>query len=789
MTRRKTVMLSGSSLFMWVSAAAAQTAPLPAKEVVASSPDDIIVTARRREESLQDVPQTVNAVNGNALEKLNIKKFDDVQAVVPGLSLSSGGNGYTTAATMRGASFQVESGATPTVEFYLNDALVQSIFVFQSMFDVGQIEVLKGPQGTLRGRASPSGSITVTTRQPDLYKVGGYIDATGTSKGSINANAGFNLPIINDVLALRVAGTVDENDYNFVKSINNGTNPYVHTWAGRASLRFEPTDSLSANVMFQHLNRNQKSFTQVESFSIANPDVPVSTVDPLIRASDRRGITDGANTNIIKQNVVTGKLNWRFAGQQLTYVGSYSKQDLTAQDPSDFGNVFKNYEFYQHLDSANRQFTHELRLSSDTRLFDMFDYTVGVFNSDFKVQNHVVNNTAITIFGTPLFVVPTQIVTDGRQKETSFFANLNWHIGDSTELSGGVRHIIFKSTDDLIISGVNAFSDRKKDTPTVYNFSLSHRFSDHLLAYANTGSSWRGGPYIIGFFRPPTPRLTEFTSLKPETSKSYEIGIKSDFFDRRVRFDVAVFHQDFKNFIYRGSSVNYVNVSNGVELPAIGNFGANVPARIDGVDVDASFRLDSHFNLGAAFSYAKGKIKSGTIACNDLNGDGIPDATAGNPTVAQIKAGAGGEAVAACKVSDRLSFAPDWSFTLTPEYSVPLSSGSNAFLRSLISYYAKNPNDPRNAYDDVPAYVLANLYLGVRSPDGGWEISAFVKNITDTGVVLQNAGQFLATNVQALQPPTFQTTAGASLPSSYTTIGYTPPREFGLNVRFAFGSR
>jgi iron complex outermembrane receptor protein len=191
--------------------------------------EEIVVTARRRDESLQDVPQTVNAVTNETIQKLNILKFEDIQAIVPGLTLSSGNTGYTTAATIRGASFQVESGATPTVEFYLNDALITSNFLFQSMYDIGQIEVLRGPQGTLRGRASPSGSITVTTRRPDLEEFGGYVNLSGTNTESSNAQGAFNVPLLRDKLALRLAGTYDENDYDEVRSIKQfGRSVHLH---------------------------------------------------------------------------------------------------------------------------------------------------------------------------------------------------------------------------------------------------------------------------------------------------------------------------------------------------------------------------------------------------------------------------------------------------------------------------------------------------------------------------------------------------------------------------------
>ena len=775
---------------MSVAAQAAEERSAPSDSAPSSglTADDIVVTARRREESLQDVPQTVNAVTGGTLEKLNLQRLEDIQAVVPGLTLSSGGNGTSFSATVRGASFSFESSAAPTVEFYLNDALVLSTYVFQSFFDVGQIEVLRGPQGTLRGRASPSGSITITTRRPDLNETGGMVDLSGTTRGGINAKAAFSLPLVKDVLAVRVAGIVDQNDYNDVHSINNRTNPYSNTIGGRVSVRFEPADFFSANVMYQHLDRKQLSFTQVESQSVTDPAATPSS--RLILASDRLGITDGAAQIHSKQDVVTGNATAKFLGQSLTYVGSYSQQRLPNTIPQDSANIFPNSEFYQNLDTVYKQHTHEVRLASDERIAGIFDYAVGWFNTDVHADNNITTRSAVTFLGSLAAVAATPVVSNNGQKENSFFGNVTAHIGDQTELSGGVRHINFERRNFLSVSGATLVSARQKSTPTVYNFSLSHRFSDSFLAYANTGSSWRGGPLFVGVFRPLTPRLQKFILLQNETSKSYEVGIKTNFLDKRLRLDIAAYHQDFKNFIYRGSSVNYVDLTATGPQANSFNFGASVPAKVTGVDVDMAFQVTPRFNIGAAFSYAKSKIKGGVIACNDLNGDGIPDATSTTPTVAQIRAGAGGEDVAQCQVSDRLSFAPDWSLAVQSEYSKELTSGTDAFMRGLLSYYPKNVQDPRNRFDDVKAYGLLNLYLGVRDPGGAWEVSLYGKNITNTGVRLSRGdASSVATSVQALQPPTFRTTVGQRVTSGYATATYTPQREFGLNVRYAFGSR
>lgn len=770
------------------STAAAQNAPGARAEADRESlAAEIIVTARRREESLQDVPQTVNAVSGAMLERLNLQKFEDVQAVVPGLTLSSGSNGYSTSATIRGASFQAESSATPTVEFYLNDALIQSVFLFQSTFDVGQIEVLRGPQGTLRGRASPSGSITVTTRRPDLQEIGGFVNMTGTHRGGINVNGGFNLPVISDVLAIRVAGIIDHNDYDHVTSINNRINPFAESTGGRASALFEPTDWLSASVMYQHLEKDVRSFSQVESLSIADPSAP--TVAPVIRASDRLSINDGASLLHQKQDILTGQVDVRFAGQKLTYVGSHSKGDIKLVSPQDSANIFRNYEFYQDTHNFIKQTTHELRLASEERLFNIFDYTVGYFHSDFNTPTDLIQRSAVTLFGSLRTIANTPIERRGRSKEESFFGNLTAHIGDATELSGGVRRIDFKDSSALRVSGATLFSREIEHKPTVYNFSLSHRFSDDFLAYANTGSSWRNGPFLVGVFRPLTPRLQQFIDLKPEKSKSYEIGFKASVLEKRARLNVSAFKQDYDGLIYRGVPVYFVDLTATGERPNTANFLANVDSKIHGFDIDTALQVTPRWSVSTTFSYAKGKIKDQMIACTDINGDGIPDRNPGTPTVAQIKASAGGEAVAQCRTSGPTSFAPKWTLNAQSEYAAPVAGGVDGYVRGLLTYYPKNRQDPDNPYDNVTNYGLLNVYAGIRDTDGAWEVSLFAKNVTNTGVTLNRSNGVTTTGVQALQPPTFRTTIGQSIGSSYLTANYTAPREVGLNVRYAFGSR
>jgi iron complex outermembrane receptor protein len=783
-------LLAGSSLVLLASAAGAQTQAAAGAAAASAEPsfglEEIIVTARRKAESLQDVPQTVDAVTADDIERLSFQQFTDVQAIVPGLTLTGGSNGYTTAATIRGASFQVESSATPTVEFYLNDGPIQSVFLFQSMYDVGQIEVLRGPQGTLRGRAAPSGSITVTTREPELSEFGGYVSTLATDQDSMMAQGALNIPLISDTLAIRVAGVYEDTEYDQVKSINNRADPSQETKSGRVSLRWEPNDAVSAKLMYQYLERDLLSFDGYESFALNQPGVPA--VAPIIRAEDRRGITDGGRDSTQKIDILTGQLDWRFGGQKLSYVGTYTTFDNVALTPQDTANVIPNFEFYQSLHAESEQRTHELRLASEERLAGVFDYTVGAFYSDFSSPSDLTNPTLIALQTGPftlrnLQIVGTPINRRSTLEEASVFANLTYHLGENTELSAGARYIDFQSRSKLIVAGQTLADLDDDEQPTIWNVAASHRFTDDFMAYINVGTSWRYGPSVVGVFRPLTPRLDQFLNLDSEDSTSYELGFKADLMDQRLRINASVFHQDYKDFIYRGPPVWYVNLGRAGAVPAQFNFVANVDAKVDGAELDVAFQATENFNVGVTLAYAKGEMENGVVACNDFNGDGRPDTTPVAPTVAQIVAAAGGEQVGACTVNDRLAFAPDWTGTLQAEYKYPVSPSMELFGRGLYSYYNSNEQDPNNVYDNVDAYGLLNVYAGIRSSDGAWEVSLFARNLTDTAETLRRGNGPEAT------PYTNTVGLGTTLAGPYQLATYTPPRQIGINLRYAFGSR
>lgn len=774
-------------------------------------PGEIVVTARRRGESLQDVPQTVNAVTSQTIEKLNLQNFKDIAAVVPGLTLSGGVTGSDAGFSLRGVSFNtLAQTATPTVQFYVNEVPTDANMLFQSMYDVGQIEVLRGPQGTLRGRSAPSGAITLTTRKPSLTEVGGYVNMTGTERGNINANAAISLPLVRDVLAVRVAGLVDRNDLDGVRSVNNRTKPRNETESLRASVLFAPTDNITASVTYQYLAARYRAFQQVIGFAspfsydpdgnpATSPNLTLAAGGPAISVGQRLAVSEGARETSQRFHLVTGSIDWRIAGQKLSYVGSYqSQQTAFARTPQDLFNVFPGFESIQNIAPVNaKSQSHEVRLANENPIGGFLDYTIGGFYSRSRgIVTGVVDPAAPVGFAS---FVRSTLSTDNLSKEISFFGSVTAHIGEKTEFTGGARHINydFRQLGPYSVSGAGtalcnfipafqldigclagfAQAVPVKDNAWVWNASLSHRLSDDFLVYGSAGTSYRP-PFAIVFLTttqaPGFENANDLRSHPSERSTGFEMGFKSSFFDKRVRLNVAGYHQKFTNHSFYLTNIPTYDVINGTV--SSGSLTATANAVVWGIDADAAFQITPRWSLTAGFAWARGRVDHDDIPCRDSNFDGVPD----NGAPAPAAFVAAGKIVARCASNQSISTAPPWSLTLQSEYAAPISGKVDGFVRGLFTYYAKNSQNNRTLV--LNDYGLLNVYAGIRSPNSDWEVSLFAKNLTNT-VSLTSASDLLPYTVN------FGGGNVASIPVNYRSVTTTPRREFGLNVRYVFGSR
>ena len=787
-----------------------------------ASSADIIVSARRKDESLQDVPLTVNAVTAEAITKLNVREFTEITSIVPGLSMQANANGVGTTSVVRGVKFDVNaSGNNGTIEFYRNDAPISSGALFQSMYDISQIEVLRGPQGTLRGRASPSGSITITTHRPDLYSIGGYMQGTANDIGGWNINGAMNVPLIAEKLAVRVAGLVAESDGSRVKSLRNTTKPFANNQSFRVSGAADPFNGiLVLDGTYEHVKTDRLSFDQMvsaQNFASSFGASPVA-----ISGKDHKSYMNSPRIGKQAFDIYTWKAQLNLFGQSLNYTGGHLKQHLYSVAPFDIAGVFVTDTmpfgsmsppantvgtFSRVSDTSSKSTSHEVLLRNQERIAGMVDYVVGYFQQKAGSTTYFNSPTALgmpvgaqtaTLLGIPPGGDRTMIRW-GKNTEKSYFGNLTVHPVEGLEISGGLRHIKYDNRANLQIPAFGAilFPENTKNKKTIYAASVKYNVTPDAMIYASFGTSWRPGAIAIGAPTFRTSALQDsFTRTDPESSKSYEAGFKTSWLDQRLILNVSAYYQKYTNYPYRAPGIGVYAIDNSAQArnPAAPsevksfNYISGVPVKVKGVEAELNFKATDNLSVGAVLSYADGKIKGGTVPCLDLNGDGKPDVVSQAPTLAAVQAAYGTGTIAACNVTQRSAQEAPFGMSVHGEYNQPVGNHMDAYLRGLFSYKGSSIGDPINRYDSVKSYGILNVFLGLREPDGAWDVSLFAKNLLNTYRYTTSD-----TSSGLVGTPYVNVAAGGTSVTdsrtNYFGVASIAPREFGITARMAFGSR
>lgn len=806
----------------------------------ASDGNDIIVTARRVEETLQDVPLTVTAITGQKLKDLNLFNGSDLTAVVPGLVFSPATPGNTPTLGLRGAARGAAGGRLdPTVQTYLNEAPVTDVMVYQTLYDIGQVEVLRGPQGTLRGRPSSAGAITFTTKRPDLNNFTGYISGSFNNLDQTRGEAAIGVPLVKDVLAVRVAGVIDRNDNDGVTSLYTTKKPYHHLSSWRASMRFKPTENFDINVMYQDFKSVHATLFQVAGPGYQGPSTPINPVaqvlgknfnGPAISAFDLLSVSDVYAIRDEHHKNLIGQITLDLGSHRISYVGEYNKTRNINYGGLNAVHVYPTaYPDPQlkTLDGRSKLITQELRIETTGATF--WDYGVG-FYYEKNTSDNLVESVASYLPGTygnprspslTAFNYNYKLILTGNfptnWKNQAIYANSTFHITKDTDLFVGARHVWYEQSSDqtgVLSGGITAtgqpltncafinlgagpafastFNPGQCDAPLagrtlfasnplvnkeeawVYNASLTHRFSDDITAYISYGHSWRPLTNNLNL-QSTDPRIQAFAKTRSETSNNYEAGVKMMLLDRKLTANFAAFYQDYKGFIFGALGVPYIN--NTAAAPSVAtaaSLSVNADGKVKGFDIELAYRASKQFSISGNVNYAHGRLSNALVPCNDSDGNGIPDN--GVATVASF----GTEAVRFCQSSAALAYQSDWNATFQAEYNMPVFTKADAYIRTLISYTPTNNFAPGGFTAD--SYGLVNLFLGVRSSDGKWDIGGYARNLTNTRKLI---GQGVS-DIQTPSEAQAATALGLAKSSGYRSVTLTPRREFGMTARFSF---
>ena len=733
----RTVFVSGSLLAMQLALA----------DTPGDSLDEVVVTAQRRAERLQDVPAAITALSGDALNQMRLQGNADLAAYVPSLSFDVLGPGETTLA-IRGLG--TAYGLEPAVSLYMNETPLDIRTDGYAgapdidFFDVDRIEVLRGPQGTLYGSSSMGGAIRILTAQPDPSafalnaEVGGSsMDGGGT--GYLTKSA-VNLPLSSDA-AIRIVGAF-EHVPGYIDRATPGdfsvAQPHLPVTAsrindvdlksGRIIGLWKPSDELTIKptLMISEVDASNNS-----DFFSNLPDFTTAAYYPSPQQS----------------RLEVGNLEVDYNLGYATLMSSTSVLSRDVQTQSDFtlywanlASLFgvpypPNYPTTDFDTSHNDGFIQEFRLTSPTD--QRLRWVGGVYFSHFR--QHSTESTNSTAFAEaigqttgPNLYSFDQAVID---QQAAVFADLTYKIVPRLEITAGERYYELRDSLENTQSGVLAAPSQPlvhaKASGSSPRVVLTYRPFDDTTLYATAARGYRPGGPNVGLPTGIGCTLNNAYSplYQPDTVWNYELGAKSEFIDRKLSIDVAAYRIDWKN------------VQQAVTDPGCGYlFVANVgTAQSKGLEAEINFKPFESLLLSASGSFDHAEFTSIDVA---FQGAGTAQP---------------GEAIPGV---------PYRKFNLGAQYTRAFLAGYTGYLRLDWSHLGNIPAG--FTYNATrPAYSALEAAVGART--GRWDLSLYGHNLTNSIGILE-----------------IQEGALYGFGNVFATEVATPPRTIGVDLKMHF---
>ncbi|BFM15792.1 TonB-dependent receptor [Maricurvus nonylphenolicus] len=746
--------------------------------------EEIIVTAQKREQSLQDVPSTVNAIQGDALTDKKLFNFTDLEQVSPGLELRSI-DGRAGSIALRGVDFNPNSGASAAVDVYWNDVTLgtnASGGVFQEMFDLGRVELLRGPQGTLQGRTSPAGAVAIHTAKPDMEEVEGYVRTTFTDNSGTNTQFASSLPIIPGELSVRVAGVYSDSELSEVKNYVDGDVSDTQTKAGRISVAWQPSDEFAAEFVYQYVENDLSNYSVLTGTSTLGQGLPTLSGSDLEAIQTQADVYNGRFEN------VSLKLDWEVLGHQVTFVSGYSEVSSVRDFDNALGNTKIGFDDHpvltalypqigltgtqlnnpQRMLDQNYASSQELRIASMDNEF--WDYTVGVYYGN---ESGFYNNEFMReqFFGPASLYFDTVASAPFDIQSYGAFAHNIFYLNDQWTAQVGIR---WQRQERTVESSLYAAEDTTAPNPALVfsegdelaqlipddleslnseawtgSVSLQYAFADYdASAYVSAATSFRPGGATVS-----NKDLGELTEYNEEDSWSLEVGVKSSWLDNRLRLNSAIFYQDYSDYIGRANrvSLNPASAANGGE----GSITTNGDATVQGVEVDFEYLMAENWHIAGGVSYVEAEYKDGvTLPSNDC-------------------AFVGTETAAMCDVGGlELGTQAPFTASLSTDYTIPMDA-FEIYMLGLYKFTGRR-TDTDAPSGDLGGYGTFDLHLGLREASATWDVSLFVRNLFD-----KEATDNLQPESKTFGRAPIETTG-------YLKTGQIAPRLIGLSATYNF---
>jgi iron complex outermembrane recepter protein len=754
---RKFMLLAGVSTALIATPAFAQDT-VPAEDQ--GGLEEIVVTAQKREENLQNVPVSVTAIGAEALANNRIADFTDLTRAASSLTVTQATSSPNNSIILRGiGTFAFSIGVEPSVAVIVDDLpVVQQAQAFDSLGDVQRIEVLKGPQGTLFGKNASAGVVNIVTKDPSR-SMEGSIAFTAATDDDYRAEASLSGPFGDNGSGFRLSGVY----HNFKGNVRNLTTGHTlndqNAFGLRAKVKLLLSDSLDFTLNGSYGKTTQDgTATTIRSINplgtprvLGNPALAVvpslTGITPGDGNFNARVDSEGATTN--KTGTISGKFALDLGAAKLISVTGFQdwkfnfQNDVDGTDLNVLGALTAgavNGGIAQSGPYHSRLFTQELRVVSSGS--GSFKYVAGMFFADAKTDRAFNRG--------PVALLANWDAT-ATSKSLGLFAQLDYSLPTNTTITGGLRYnhekvgvrfdnLLASATPNTCATGNPLCRGSNTDNVVTWKGTISQQLAPQIMAYGSVAKGYKGFAYDVSSgFNPArvnaalagtAPGLNGVGPVKAENSTSYELGLKSRFFDNKVQFNVTGYTTDYNNFQAQSAVI-----IGGALQPVLNNVGK---LKTKGFEVEFSAKPSDWLRLDASAAYTDAKMTlfPGAQGYADQTGqvwNGTASTLVGNCTAAAAATALAPRTT--CGFQNRsggtLPNSPKFKFNLGTTSEIPFGDDSKAIITLNYQHQsAVNFDLLGNPLLTQKGYGIFNAGIGAEF--GPIRATLFVNNLFDT---------------------------------------------------------
>ena len=630
--------------------------------------DEIVVTARKREETLLDVPISVSSISGDLIERRGLTSVKDIASLAPGLNINSDSVGRAFIA-IRGVGVTLVSSVQPGVGLFI-DGIYQpnTSYLNNPLLDIERVEVLRGPQGTLYGKNTLGGAINVITRQPGNDLEGRVIGSYAGPDNSWMLSASVSGAIVPDKLQVRVAASHRQQEGFFENVLIGGHANTFNTDSVNATVRILPTDDVELTF------KGYYDWVEGANTPYARVSGPTDYLRDLVLNS--------LNTTQFEYKGISAKLSFPLSSlnTDVTIIGAYDRRDNeTDGADGDFGPLD-----FVRSSGDNKLETKTVELRFDSEISENLSSVVGFFYSNEKTAGTSITNIV------PFGVVNTS-VSATTADTMAVFGTLFWQMSDTLEVAAGIRydHEDREATGGAVIGGavVPIVPANIKSNEVEPRLTITKHWNEEIMTYASVSRGYRGG----GFNSPLAPQRT----YGGDSVWTYELGSKYTSADRILSLSGAIFYNDYSNYIGQNSLApsaagGYVTVD--LNTGDVETYG---------VEAEFNYRPDPAWTISGSITLMRARITDSS-PYTALTGRLVP--------------------------TDRLTFQPDWNFNLSTDYVVPVGEGDLIFSAGVTGKGDSAGSSLSDTFSPtLEEYFLVNGSIAYQFDN--MEISIFANNL------------------------------------------------------------